>query len=168
MIAPLDITIGSLTFQSLGLSPLDVLRLDKTVIGLVAPAMSGLSKDANGKLNIDFGKSAAGIGDLLVALPDNVVTDFLCKVFKRVTWVSPTEGALPLNNEATINKAFADSPVTDIYKLLGMVLKHNKFSFFVLADSGAGILKTLGLGGLTPSGSENGAPSATSEPSIPS
>lgn len=162
MLAPLDIEIDGIKFQLKPLSPLDVFRLDKTILGLVAPALSGLGKGASGKLEIQFDKSSSALANLLIQLPDDLVTTFLTKALSRTIWIG-AEGAVELKTETAINKAFAESNVMAIYKLLWEVLKYNKFSFFGLMDSGIGILKTLGLQSQMPKTDETGARSEASE-----
>lgn len=162
MIAPLDITIEGLTFQSKKLTPLDVLRLDKVVLGLFAPALSGVGKNANGKLEIAFDKSAASLSNLLIQLPDDVVNEFLLKAFSRTIWLG-TEGNVELKTEVAINKAFAEVSVVAIYKLLWEVLRYNGLSFFGLMDTGIAMLKTSGFAVPMPNANPSGNGSATSE-----
>lgn len=162
MLAPLDITIDETTFQTKGLAPVDVLRLDKTILGLIAPALSGL-KVIDGKLNIEFDKSAAGLANLLIQLPDDILVTFLVKLFSRTVWVG-VQGAVELKSEKAINAAFAETTVLSIYKLAFEIMRYNKFSFFEKMGSGSEILKTFGLQGPTQNSSENGTKSEASEP----
>ena len=163
MISPLDLDIDGLSFQSLPHKPTDVLKLDKVLLGLIAPALSGLGKNEEGKLTIDFTKSAGGLAQLLIELPDEKALDFYVKLLSRTTWLG-AEGAVPLNSTAAIDRAFANGgSVLSIYKLVFAVLKHNKFSFFALQDFGVGILRTLGSTGRTANDAANGSGSAPSE-----
>lgn len=160
MLDPLNITIDGLDFQYMPLSPVEVLKLDKTLLGLLAPALAGMSKK-DGKLDIDLSVSAPALGNLLIQLPDEQFMAFATRLLGRTTCI--TGGTNLMSSAAAFNKVFAESSVVTIYKVLFEALKYNKFSFFELAASGAAMLKTLGLSEQTPKTEGTGEQSGSSE-----
>lgn len=145
MIEPKRIEIDGMSFQLVRLPAMKALRLDKKIVALLIPVISGID---NLDAEVDFAKLAGGVSEGLRALDDN---DFMALVKDLLAYVTylPEGGApIDLNNEAAINTAF-QSGLMPIYKLIIESMRYNKLSPFGFMEDGslANIIPSSGAAG---------------------
>ena len=155
MIQSKKIELGGLSFMLQPLPALTAMRLDKRVLTVVLPAISGF-KNLSLDTELDLGLLSRALSEALGRLPDtdfeNLVTDLL----SCVVYLPKGESPIELTSIQSINAIFCGEIVL-IYKLLFEVMRFNKFSPFALLEGGGmSILKTSGLSNIDTNKKETG------------
>ena len=148
----LKIEVDKMRFQLSPLPLLKVLRLDKKVLALVLPALSGFTDlDAQ----IDFGLLSKGISEALTRMPDNDFESLALDLLSSVAYLPDNGAPVEMTSAQELNTIFSGKILT-IYKLLFEVMRFNKFSPFALLEGG-GNLTGLISGLLKPENTRNGS-----------
>lgn len=133
MIEPKRIDIDGMSFQMVRLPAMKALRLDKKIVALLIPVISGIE---NLDAEVDFAKLASGVSDGLSALDDSDFMTLVKDILAHVTYLPEGGAPIDLNNEAAINAAFQDG-VMPIYKLIIESMRYNKLSPFGFMEDGS-------------------------------
>lgn len=135
-----QVTIDGKTFQLARIPALQALRLERQLIRVLAPLLSGLSgiDFSNPEATVDLSALGGGVVRALEALPEHEFLALVGTLLSRVTAVTATNGAVLLDSDDAINSVFTDGLLT-LYKLLLEVARFNKFSPFALLGSGNGL-----------------------------
>lgn len=135
MLEPKDEVIDEMKFNFSPLPALVVLKLDKKIISLLAPALGGLDKISL-DTKIDLKVISQGIGNALASLNDEETERFILNLFSTTTHV-PEDGK---TQPQVISKEVFDDifrlKIQTVYKLAFAVMKYNKFSPFGLVAGG--------------------------------
>lgn len=134
MIEQKTITIDGIEFQLNPMNLFTALKLDKKVVSMLLPIMGNLN-DLDSE--VDLGEMLETLGESLEKMSDADTEKFFTDMLTKVIAIVP--GGTPVQlNRSTIESVFAGKLIT-LYKLVGEVMKYNKFTPFEL----------LGAGGLT-------------------
>lgn len=150
-----NITIDGIQFIMHPLSALTALRLDKQLLQLLLPIVSGL-KGAIGKdgkpitLDTDVDLSSIFpifevVADSLGKMSESQFESFIVSLFNTVQAIAPGQPAIELRESGALDKVF-EKPLT-IYKLAFEVMKFNSFTPFEVAGAGSGSITNI-LNGL--------------------
>lgn len=147
MITSKIVVLDGLSFNIQPLPALTAMRLDKKVLTVVLPAISGfknLSLDAE----LDLEALSRGISEALGRLPDSDFETLVIDLLACVIYMPKGETPVELTSIQQINAVFCGQIIL-IYKLLFEVMRFNKFSPFALLEGGGlSMLKTPGSGNL--------------------
>jgi hypothetical protein len=133
MIEPKRITVDGLEFNLNPLPALKALKLDKKIIALILPALSG-AKGVDLDAEIDLSVMMTAISESLDRLSDDDTEKLFVDLLYGVQYL-PAGGAVEDITGETINKVFQGKLMT-LYKLAMEVMKYNKFTPFTLAGNG--------------------------------
>lgn len=140
--------IDGISFQIHTMGALKAAVLDRKMLAIIFPAISGLANSEDGlDTEITQTNLFSHIGDGLLKLKDDEYKELLEKMFTEVVAVIPGKAPMQLDNESAINEVFKGKIIV-IYKLLLEIMKHNGFSVFGLAGDGflTGITSISGTG----------------------
>lgn len=138
-------TIDGEKFQFVLMDVFEAAHLDVKVMELLAPLLGGLEKTVAGMdvldlENIDIGKLDISFEDISKALIQSLgqldratQLTLIATTFKSVSWIG-SEGALDLDSNQNINKAFAGKLMT-MYKTLIEAWRFNKLTPFAVFGS---------------------------------
>lgn len=148
------INIDGIDFQIHTMSALKAAVLDRKILAIILPAVSGMAEEGL-DTEITYAGLLNNLGEGLLKLKDAEYEELLIQMFSKVTAVKPGKAPAQLDNEQAINEIFSGSIMT-IYKLVLEVMKHNGFSVFGLAGDGflTGITSISNTG--TPATEKNG------------
>lgn len=133
MIEPKKITVDGLEFNLNPLPALKALKLDKKIIALLLPALSGI-KGADLDAEIDLSLVMGAISESLDKLSDDETEKLFIDLLYGVQYLPSGAGVEDMDG-STVNKVFQGKLMT-LYKLAMEVMKYNKFTPFTLAGSG--------------------------------
>lgn len=143
-----EVVVGSHTFYINLFDGRTALRLDRQVLRILAPALSGLDgvKELKGKslldAEINFGMIGRGISDSLSLLGEEEFDSFVNKMLSQTFTRGAGDQAIPVLSQfdALFNRNFID-----LYRLLFEVMRFNRFTPFALVGGGGGIGAMLGF-----------------------
>ena len=163
---PYVVEVADIRFEIYKLPFLTRLTLDRKVGSMILPVLSGLDGMDLGKLEeaISAGdKSEAEINKLEEEISEDLSISKLVSALTKALMTlsdadwqslakqllsvvnctnSPGNPPLLLNNEANMDRAFADFSTVDVYRVCIEVMRANKFAPFALTGAGGG--KSLG------------------------
>ena len=161
---PTTVKLDGIKFQIQTMSALKAAVLDRKILAIILPAVSGLAENSDQGLDteITYAGLLNNVGEGLLKLKDDEYEDLVLQMFSKVIAIAPNKAPMELVNEAAINEIFQGSIMT-IYKLIMEVMKHNGFSVFGLAGDGllTGLTSISNTG--KPATKENGKQSEKSE-----
>lgn len=159
MIAITQVEVDGMKFQLIPLPLLKVLKLDKQLLTLLLPALSGFK---NLDAEVDLEAITKGISEALTRMPNEDFESFVTDLLSCATYLPSNSPPVQMTSTDQVNTIFSGK-ILSVYKLLFQVMKHNKFSPFALMEGG-GDLKGLISGLLKPGDSrkENGDKSGNS------
>jgi len=133
MIEAKKINIDGIDFMLNPMKVFTALRLDKKVISLLLPAMKGLS---GSKLDdeVDFGEILAALGESLEKMSDAETEKFFVEILQGVQIMEPGQPVKEVTPDV-IGTSFQGKLMT-LYKLVGEVMKFNKFTPFEMLQAG--------------------------------
>ena len=144
MLAVTKIIVDGMSFQLIPLPALKALRLDKKVVTVLIPAISGL-KELNLDAQIDLESLSRGISEALSRLSDDDFENLAIDLLSSVTYIPDNAVPIELTSTQEINNIFSGKLIT-IYKLFFEVMKYNKFSPFALLEGDGNLMsKIIGL-----------------------
>ena len=129
-----NIKLDGIDFQIHTMSALKAAVLDRKILAIILPAVSGIAEDGL-DAEITYSGLLSNLGEGLLKLKDDEYEALLMQMFSKVTALAPGRAPAQLDNESAINETFQGSIMT-IYKLVLEVMKHNGFSVFGLAGDG--------------------------------
>ncbi|MGD8707098.1 MAG: hypothetical protein PVI88_00255 [Nitrosopumilaceae archaeon] len=136
-----ELIIDGIKFQLYPLNVMTALKLDKKVVSLLLPVLSGVD-DFDLDAEIDLGKAMSAFSTSLANMKDEDFISFVKEMLSTIVVEVPGQAPTQIQSESEINTVFKGSIVT-IYKLLWEVMKFNNFSPFVVADGGTGMIQTI-------------------------
>lgn len=146
MLQPETKTIGGEQFQFIGMDVFQASCMDTQVMSLVTPLIGGLESvsesmemDATGKvdmskLKLDFGEISRAISSAFLELDPASQKNLIRGTMKYVQWISSEEGAVDLNNDGAVNRAF-QGKLHLMYQVMFEAWRFNKFTPFALFAS---------------------------------
>ena len=153
MLEPKTITIkregGDMEFFLSPLPALTAIKLDKRVLTLLLPALSGF-KELSLDSSIDLNALTKGVSEALGRMDDKDFEELVLQLLSTAVYQKQGSAPLELNDKHNINKVFGGELIS-LYKLLFEVMRYNKFSPFVLLEGGGSVMSRI----LTSSGQTN-------------
>lgn len=148
--------------------------LNKNMLAIFGPSLSGIEGGLALKSGFNVGKAAEAVSKVLGDMPDEKFQDLFVKLFSTTYWLPDGQDAaalgtgaapLPLKDPDNLNAAF-ERDLEGMYKLAVAVMEYNKFPFFArILRAGRGMLATLTSSDMTKSSLNLSEPSGTSETS---
>lgn len=143
MISSKKIELEGMTFNVQPLPAMTAVKLDKKVLTVVLPAISGL-KNLSLDSELDLGALSMAVSEALGRLPDSEFENLVIDLLSCVIYLPKGDSPVELTSIQQINSVFCGKIVL-IYKLLFEVMRFNKFSPFALLEGGGlSMLKTPG------------------------
>jgi hypothetical protein len=142
MIEPKHINLDGKEFVLNPLKILKALCLDKKLMSLLLPSIGGMESFSLDS-DINLGTIFQEVGKSLERMKDTDLQAFFLDLFATTQVIIPGKEAIEIN-ASTMDTVFSGSLLT-IYKLAFEVMKHNKFSPFVLVEGGSAMEKISGL-----------------------
>lgn len=147
MIEPKKLNIDGMEFTIHPMPALRALKLDKRIITMLLPIISGFKKlDLDS--DIDMGAIVSGISEGMNKLDEATYEKLVIDMLSNVQCIPPGGEACQLDSAGSIDRVFVGNLLT-VYKLMFEVMRHNKFSPFALVGDGNGIKKILSSFGRT-------------------
>lgn len=134
-----DAEIDGHEFTIYDMPTIDKMKLDKRVVSLIAPALSGLEGAESLDFDIDFKAMAQAISSALKELSDNDFENLILKLFSNVQYKKNNQ-VYEFRNKENINKF--DGKIMSLYKLAIEVMRFYEFTPFALAADGSAMTKT--------------------------
>jgi hypothetical protein len=140
MLEPMTKEIGGVNFQFLPMPVLRASRLDKKVLGLLAPIIGGLeSLDPTAEVSME--SLTGGLSRAMDSLDDNTLTTLIKDTLTFVTWIGE-KGAQPLSSEAMLDSCF-QGRLDLMYKVMFEAWRYNKFTPFSVLEHFGGLGQIL-------------------------
>lgn len=133
---PTQIEVDGLRFQISPIPAMKALRLDKRIVTLLIPVISGI-EDLDAE--IDFSKLAKGVSEGLSTLNDADFETLVRDMLMNVTYLPAGRAPLDLNTDAGIDAFYGDleKGTISVYKLIVEVMRFNNLSpFGFMGDGG--------------------------------
>lgn len=136
--------IDGVDFQFLPIPAMRALRLDKQVVGIVAPILGSLGS-INPQAEVSLDSIGEGISRALGDLTDSTFIALVRDTLAFVTWIGPS-GAVLLDKDSAIDQMVGTTGVGPVivYKLLIEAWRFNKLTPFALAGT-FGLQPTTGI-----------------------
>ena len=136
MLEPKNVIIDDeLEFQLTPIPVMHALVLDKQIVSLLLPAMSGFA----GLDTIDMSETVGELSGALQKMGDKEFQKFVIALTATTIFI-PAGGAPVELNENKINEIFSGR-LFSLYKLLLEIMRYNRFSPFELIGGGLGMKK---------------------------
>lgn len=145
--------------------------LNKNVLAIFGPALSGIEGSLSLQTGFNFGKAAETVSRVLGDLPDEKYQALFTQLFSTTLWLPDGQdaailgsGAAPLSlkDPDNLNQAF-ERDLEGMFKLAVEVMEYNRFPFFArILRAGRGMLKTLTSSGTMKNAESKPKPSGRS------
>lgn len=162
------------TFVLSSLPSFTALNLNKNLLALFGPSLSGLEGGLTLKGGFNVGKAAEAVSRTLGELSDENYNALFTKLFSTTVWLPEGVDAQELDTGANpvslkdpkmLDRAF-ERDLEGLYRLAVIVMEYNRFPFFGrVVKVGRAILATLTSSDMTKSVSEKPQTSENSDPS---
>jgi len=135
------ITIDNKKFQMHPLPAIRALKLDKKIVSLLLPVLSGVdgfSLDAE----INLSTSITALSNSLMNMKENDFIELVKDMLSTIVYLPDGNVPIEIQSDEDINTIFQGSIIT-IYKLIWEVMRYNSFSPFVVVAGGNGMIQTF-------------------------